>query len=400
MNASKFALVFALVIGLALPAGAGFFLLDEVTVRTITEDDVPGRVARFSLPGELVLTDADGSNRRIPTAELVLISAVASSPVANHDRTKLELLGGDRLFGRISAGDEDRVRLWSVPFGDIELPLDAIVAIEFPASDSPEHQGLVAGFKAAHADEDRVLLSNGDIAMGFITAVDAEVIKIENARGEQSIAHALVLAVRFSQPAPAPHEGIYAILNLRNNTRLTLTQMEWADGRFEAKSVHGPRVEASTQQVASVEIFGGRWEWLSSHEPIAVEHTPMLSMAWPWTKDTNVVGGPMRVAGRRFQHGVGAHSRSSLTYDLGGRYRELVTYLGLDDDSGPLGDVNVTIRVDGKVLFTRDHLKRGELLGPLRLDLSDARQLQLIVDFGDNGDLQDRFNWADAALVR
>ena len=65
MNASKFALVSVVVIGLALPAGARFFVRDEVTVRTITEDNVPGRVARFSRPGELVLTDADGSNRRV-----------------------------------------------------------------------------------------------------------------------------------------------------------------------------------------------------------------------------------------------------------------------------------------------------------------------------------------------
>ena len=36
----------------------------------------------------------------------------------------------------------------------------------------------------------------------------------------------------------------------------------------------------------------------------------------------------------------------------------------------------------------------------LYLDVSGAKALQLQVDFGANGDLQDYFDWADAALIQ
>ena len=36
----------------------------------------------------------------------------------------------------------------------------------------------------------------------------------------------------------------------------------------------------------------------------------------------------------------------------------------------------------------------------VRIDVSGAHTLKLRVDFGGNGDVRDRFDWADAALIR
>ncbi len=95
-----------------------------------------------------------------------------------------------------------------------------------------------------------------------------------------------------------------------------------------------------------------------------------------------------------------ARVTSSLTYDLKGLYREFVTSFGIDDDSGPMADVAVAILVDGKRRFSRTNVRRGELFGPVRLDVTRANRIELIVDFGENGDLQDRFDWIEAALIR
>ncbi len=116
--------------------------------------------------------------------------------------------------------------------------------------------------------------------------------------------------------------------------------------------------------------------------------------------DRNVLGQPITVGGQTFQHGIGVHSRSSLTYDLKGQYSRFVTSFGIDDDSGPHADVSVTILVDGRPRFEESHIRRGKLHGPVRLDVVKANRIELVVDFGDNGDIQDRFNWVEAALVR
>jgi len=34
------------------------------------------------------------------------------------------------------------------------------------------------------------------------------------------------------------------------------------------------------------------------------------------------------------------------------------------------------------------------------LDVRCANRIELVVDFGENGDMQDRFDWVEAALIR
>jgi len=40
------------------------------------------------------------------------------------------------------------------------------------------------------------------------------------------------------------------------------------------------------------------------------------------------------------------------------------------------------------------------LHGPVRINVLKANHLELFVDFGAHGDVQDRFNWVETALVR
>ena len=126
----------------------------------------------------------------------------------------------------------------------------------------------------------------------------------------------------------------------------------------------------------------------------------MLSLAWEFKPDRNVLGNTITVAGQAFERGIGVHSRSSLTYDLKGDYREFVTHFGMDDDSGPYADVSVVILVDGKRRFEKHGVRRRKLYGPFSIDVKLAKRIELIVDFGKNGDVQDRFNWVEPALVR
>ena len=116
--------------------------------------------------------------------------------------------------------------------------------------------------------------------------------------------------------------------------------------------------------------------------------------------DRNVRGGPIVVAGERFLRGFGVHSRSALIFALKGRYTQFVTWFGMDDDSGPFADVSVLILVDGQRRYQQPGVRLGTLTGPVRLDVTNAKRIELIVEFGDNGDLQDRFDWVEPGLVR
>jgi len=167
--------------------------------------------------------------------------------------------------------------------------------------------------------------------------------------------------------------------------------------------------------IETVEVIGGRWEWLSDPVaqnalerfgrfagklPVSYEQTPMLGPGWEYLAGRSVLGGPILVAGERYERGIGVHSRSNLVFELNGEYREFVTSFGMDDDSGPLADVTVVLLVDGQRRFEKAHVRRGALYGPVRVDVAHAGRIELMVDYGDNGDLQDRFDWVEPGLVR
>ena len=89
-----------------------------------------------------------------------------------------------------------------------------------------------------------------------------------------------------------------------------------------------------------------------------------------------------------------------MSFRVGGNYRAFVTSFGIDDNSGPFADVNVRIKVDGQQRYEHRSVRRGELFGPLLIDVTNGKRLELIVDYGQLGLIQDRFNWIEPALIR
>ncbi len=375
--------------------------LNDVIIKTVQEGVTGGQLVSLSLrDGVFVRTDADG-RRHIPTDDLVRITTTAREAEKNLRDTKFMLTGGDVLYGRIVDGNDDAIVVETVDLGRFSVPLDAMMGLDSAQARSPAYQESVAWVdRGGLAEDDYIMLSNGDVVRGFITSIDADGVVVEGPLGEARIPHRLALALRLATPVAAKLDRPRFMVTLRNSGRLTATDFEWSKGVVEAGLRQGQRVRIEAERIVRVEVEGGRWEWLAQHRPISSEHTPMLSLDWRYLADRNVLGGPITVDGESFEHGIGVHSRSSLTYDLRGAYREFVTSFGIDDDSGPYADVSVRVLVDGKRRFTQDHVRRGKLFGPVRMDVTKSKRIELIVDFGDNGDLQDRFNWVAPALIR
>jgi hypothetical protein len=371
-----------------------------VTVKTVSKEDLFGDLLALSpMDGALVHTAA--GDQSIPLRDLVRITVATPVPRRPEREFTLTLTNGDVLYGKFAEARQDTVVFEASDVGRVATALESVAGIDAPAASQPAYRASVEWFDRARATgEDRILLTNGDTVGGFITSVDAEGIAIQSPLGDTAVSLRRVVAVRLASPrAPAPQPP-YLVLSFRTGGRLTVTDLKWSREAAEARLADGDRIQIEPERIAQVEVVGGRWEWLSRHAPISFEHTPMLSLGWESSTDRNVLGGPIVVAGETFEHGIGLHSRSSLTYDLKGAYTEFVTSFGIDDDSGPFADVAVTILVDGQRRFEAPNVRRGTLHGPIRLDVARAARMELIVGFGENGDIQDRFNWVEPALIR
>ena len=117
--------------------------------------------------------------------------------------------------------------------------------------------------------------------------------------------------------------------------------------------------------------------------------------------DRDAGGVPLRIAGREFARGIGAHANSEIVYELDGGYEQFSAWVGVDDSMIPykLGSVVFNIIVDGKTLFESGVMKYGDAPQQITISVVGARELKLIATDGGDNINGDHADWADAALT-
>lgn len=408
----RFSSVFIVLMGAAgslLPVLHASEATRLVLVRTVDSEPTEGRLVALSLSEGITLQSA-GQRKVIAADAWLRITPVttardpggeSSSQARPVDEVVLGLSYGDRIVGRIVEEAKDSVIIESGDLGRITVPLEDLAQLSTGHAAKSGYRDAEDWFKrTAASNEDAILLTNGDVARGFITRLGADDVTIDTSAGPTQVPYRLIVALRVAHPAPKKLPPPFTTVQLRDTSRVTALRIQGNNEGLELGLRCGADVRSSLDRVSRIEAATPRWTWLSELRPISAEQVPMFAQGWDYRIDRNVRGGPLSVAGESFDHGVGVHARSVLTYELGGAYAEFVTAFGLDDDSGSHADVTVSVLVDGRPRFQSSGIRRGTLHGPIRVDISHAGRIELVVDFGENGDIQDRFNWIEPALVR
>lgn len=373
----------------------------EVSVLTVSAENglpVTGRLLEFSLEHGLRLEPLDaGSVILIPSADIVFIQFSESERPNRVRSVELRLSNGDRIFARPVDAEGDILQVESPLVGKLSIPLERI-----DRWFSPGFRPAVAPSRTEvpPAQDDVVQLSNGDSVRGMVLGIDDQEFQVETESGEVRVPHDRIASADLVSEPPPALSGIRAQLRLTDGSRLTTPELMYSTDGFTVVPFGAARATVPAERVARIDISGGRWVWISELATMSGQHTPMLTLDRPVVPDANVLGRPMRIADRSFDRGVGVQTESVMLFDLAGQYREFVTWLGVDDSGGALSDVTAEVRVDGEIVFQREHLRKGELVGPVRINLQGANRIELRALFGGNAGVQDWFNWAGAGLVR
>ncbi len=376
----------------------------EVVVKTVTENAYRGQWQSLSLDDGLLLKPDSGKTIHVSTDDLVRIETVTAP--SNKDRNingyRVQTIQRNTFIGRLAwSENSEKLRVISPDFGEWDVKLDDLKSIQKVATDVSDHIHISKWIRNfGDADNDLILTTNGDTISGFVAGMAPTGIIIDTGAGEATIAFAHLSAISLANPSTAVTSGKHFKVTLNGGSKVTTKHLSLKKNALLLGMPNGQQLNINPHQMRSIEVFGARWVWLSTLDPISDHHTPMLSLPWPMKRDSNVLGNPLKVSGESFNYGLGVHSRSSVSYDLRGQYTEFVTFFGLDDSAGSLADVDVHILVDGRRLYEKPNVTAGVLHGPIRFDIRQANHLELIVDFGERGDVQDRFNWIESALVR
>lgn len=152
-------------------------------------------------------------------------------------------------------------------------------------------------------------------------------------------------------------------------------------------------------EIRRVAFRSKRIIFVSDLSPATTVQKSLLNISWPLQRDRNVMGGPIIVAGRRYEKGLGLHAFTAVTYELGGQFVQLSATIGIDDAVAPRGSALFRVLLDEKPAFESALITSGQSV-PLTLDVTGANKMTLECSPGDDLDLSDHANWAGARLLR
>ncbi len=376
----------------------------------------------------VTLVDVDGKRLSGPlrtvSDEMLRIGARESQDVATSDLLRLQfndrpaaaslggvvvfLANGDRVVGRPVSMDADSLVVAWMKFPSwpaVKIPLSAVRGILMRVPQTrPARTRIIKTLLDRRENSDVVILRNGDHVTGELTGLDETMFSLESAAGKTNIDRRSVRAVGFNAELisfPQP-EKQRALLPLSDGSRVTACNMQLdPPGVLRLDALFGAKLDVPLSAVVSLHFLGGRAVYLSDLEPVRYQFTEYLQDRWPLRKDRNVAGGPLRLRSREYAKGLGMHSKSEVTYDLGDGYWRFQAVVGVDDDADGQGSVTAAVLLDGKRVFSSGPLTGKSLPERVKpIDVTGARRLTLIVDYGQSGDIRDHIDWCDAVLIK
>ncbi len=262
-------------------------------------------------------------------------------------------------------------------------------------------------------------LTNGDMLKGHIQELDRGSLVIETSSGAAKLPLSRVESIVLGSPQPLavsrqPSQGS-SIASPQNRERILVGMRDGS--LIYAKTIRADENGIELELAGSVKLRGGavkdlvslqslgeRVAYLSDLEAAEYRHVPYLTIAWPFTRDRDVLGEPIVVRGKRYTKGIGMHSAARLTYRFDGDFQRFDAAAAIDDSANGRGSVTFAryvLRDDKWVeAYKSDVVRGGDPPQLVSIDLHGARGLTLTVDFADRGDELDHAVWLDARLVR
>ncbi|MFD2571558.1 NPCBM/NEW2 domain-containing protein [Spirosoma soli] len=112
-------------------------------------------------------------------------------------------------------------------------------------------------------------------------------------------------------------------------------------------------------------------------------------------------GRAMSVNGVGYAKGLGVHAPSELTYDLGGRYTNFSTDIGIDDElaDGTCGSVEFQVFVDNALVYSSGTMTTTAPTKSVNVNVSGKQTLRLVVTNAGDDNTCDHADWAGARLT-
>lgn len=388
--------------------------LADATIITADNQQIQARdVSIVDVAGVLTIQYKDAQNRdhAIKCEEVVEIVFGRVNPARKFAAEDVVITtgGGDTVYGAIAGPGKESVRIASRVFGEIEYAFLDLKEMRFlntrtfwPKKD-PEFDGR----------SDLIVMKSGDRSKATLEAIEKASIKYTPRRSgakSQTLPLENAAMIFFMLPrTPKAPTSLHAIVTTSDGSSVQGVLTELKAGVLTFKDLRDKELKVSAASLASLFFKNGKVVYISDMAPTKVEENANFirpangaalpsDLTYPWQVDKSAAGTKLSVRGKEFRKGIGVRARSSLTYDLGGKFKKLQSSIGIDDCLEH-GDVVFEVWVDGALKF-KQPAKSGDAAVDIEVDVSGAKELRLVVDFGGNANIGDFADWGSARLIK
>lgn len=336
----------------------------------------------------------------------------------NNRGPQILLQDGTVLIGDLTAIGLKSIAITIDPFGEISIPRSHVAAVIFrPATDVVERDRMLHDFLQSSSSRDAVWMFNGDRIGGIAvfneaTGTPNSSLQIGQSNIVVDVENVVAIECRRTNLDSSLPKKPDLWLGLRNGSRLAVAKLVTMNSMIECNLSSGFSLSTSSHdlwsQVTWIEPNSPSYVNLADYPNAGFKHIPFFSTSWPLGIDRNVLGGMLRSGGHPYVKGLGMHSASRAAYNLSKEFRWFEAEVAIDDRAGMKGSVVFRVYLDRaprgqpsqwSLGYESPVVRGGTAPLPIRVDLTGAVRLALVVDFGDRGDECDYANWLHARLI-
>ena len=383
----------------------------EVRCLAVGQEEFKGRLQELQ-GGKLVLA-AGQEKRALPLGDLQRIEFVSSAKATGQFTWKAWGVSGDVYLLQAMEKPDPKATALSVRgegWRAENFKLARILGVasrEFlEKSTDSERERFDTAMRqmtsGAPPPYDLLLVTTGaraDILQAQVLDVGPEGIRANFGGRERTLPWARIrwAALRAESKGEAAQSGYR--LHLADGSVISASELSLQGDRLVAAGSAGEfQVELSS--ILRFDVFSPRYQYLSKLKPDRTEITPFFDVGWPPQFDRSVTGEPIVLGGRTYDYGIGAGTRTEITYQLGGRYAYFYATAGVDSSAGDRGQVVFRLMADAREVFRSAVLSGASQPVKVAVPMKGVQTLTLISDFGSDVRAEGNFaDWADARLV-
>jgi hypothetical protein len=390
----------------------------EVAVSPLTGPTVRGELVQLS-PTELSLARS-GTTESIRLNQLRRVEFAPEGPSREFGPIQVHLTDGSVLRGKSYTVAESQATLSGTDGAYWTIPTRAISRVLF--RDHGKDDALRSRWETlagGRYDQDTLVYrreTDGvvtlDTLQGVLYDVRADGVDFlfdgERITPRLERVEGLVYFHPTSSTQPAP---TLCIVQDLHGSRWQAARLTLVEQRLEVATVAGVQASLPLSQVQYLDFTAGNLVYLSDLAAESAMWRPfiesriapeLLERRYAPRRDEAFDGGRLRILGESYEKGLGLRSQTTLVYRVGSEFRRFQTRIGMDDlarNSAVTPSVMLTVSGDDKILW-EGLVSTTDAPVDLDLEITGVRRLKIMVDFGDDLDIADFLNLADARFTK